>query len=423
MAGKPKPLAARFVATVTEPGTYADGDGLYLIVSPTGSRRWSLIFFWQTARKEMGLGKYPAVSLADARDKAVESRRLVALGINPIELRRSARAQAEAEASKTVHTFGMEAEAYIAAHAPSFRNAKHIDQWRSTLSVLRNDKGEWIDGGHCLAIRDLAVDTIGTADIVALLQPIWSTLPETASRVRGRIERVLDAARVAGRREGENPARWRGHLNALLPKRKKLTRGHHAAPPYSGVPAIIGRLREADGVGALALEFLTLCAARTGEVIGATWQEFDLEEKVWTIPPLRMKAGREHRVPLTPRALAILAELAETRTNDFVFPGAKPNRPISNMTMTKALIAAEAGAFTVHGLRSSFRDFCAEETNFAREIAEAALAHVIGDATERAYRRGDALEKRRKLMAVWANYIEPKPQNNVVPINRNPAAA
>jgi integrase len=316
----------------------------------------------------------------------------------------------------------MEAEAYVNAHASSFRNEKHIEQWRSTLSVQRDEDGNWIDSGHCLAIRDRAVAGLDTADVVALLQPIWGTIPETASRIRGRIERVLDAARVAGRRTGENPARWRGHLSALLPKRKKLTRGHHAALPYAAMPDLIAKLRGSRSIGALALEFTILSAPRTGEVIGATWAELDLADKVWTVPAERMKAGRPHRVPLTPRAVAILTELAKNRVSDFVFPGLKPSRPISNMTMTKALTAAGAGDFTVHGMRSSFRDFCAEETNFPREIAEAALAHVVGDATEQAYRRGDALEKRRKLMTAWANYIEPCPENNVVPIKRKQVA-
>jgi integrase len=424
MASQIKRLSARFVQSVTDPGTYADGDGLYLVVSPTGAKRWTLIFFWQTKRKEMGLGKLSVLSLLEARESAEAARRLVAKGINPIEARAAEKQEAEAETEKLAHTFGMEAEAYIEAHASSFRNSKHIDQWRMTLSVQRDKDGSLLDTGYCLAIRDTAVEAIGTAEVLSVLQPIWATKPETASRVRGRIERALDAARAAGHRTGENPARWRGHLNTLLPKRQKLARGHHAAMPYANLPEFMARLQESDGLGAQALELLILCTSRTGEVIGARWPEFDLTAKLWIVPAERMKAGREHRVPLTARAVEILTALHEVRTGDFVFPGQKANAHMSNMTMTKALATAKGSGFTVHGFRSSFRDWVSEETAFPGELAEAALAHIVGDETERAYRRGDALAKRRKLMDAWAAYCLPAAQPNVLPMTRSkPAAA
>ena len=248
-----------------------------------------------------------------------------------------------------------------------------------------------------------------------MLQPLWKSKAETAARLRGRIERVLDAAKAKGFRMGENPARWRGHLDSLLPKRQKLTRGHHAAMPFAEVPGFLGRLRDMEGIGARALEFLILTATRTGEVIGARWNEIDLSERVWIVPAARMKAAREHRVPLTERAVEILNGMAGVRTGDFVFPGFRRDRSLSNMAMR--MTARRAGVEqTVHGFRSAFRDWAGERTNFPREIAEAALAHVVGDATERAYRRGDALEKRRALMEAWAIFCEPNTRNVVVPL-------
>ena len=253
---------------------------------------------------------------------------------------------------------------------------------------------------------------------MGVLQPIWQTTPETASRLRGRIETVLDAARAKGHiaRNEANPARWRGHLDKLLSKRQKLTRGHHAAMAFDDVPEFIGKLRERPAIAAMALEFLILTAARSGEVLGARWAEMDMIAKVWTVPAARMKAGREHRVPLSSRALAILEAVAEAKTGEFVFAGQKAGKPLSGMAMEMLLRRMKAASVTVHGFRSSFRDWCGEATSFPREIAEAALAHVSGDATERAYRRGDALEKRRALMEAWTNYCEPTLGSNVVPM-------
>lgn len=420
-----KQLSAKTVASANlEPGMHADGDGLYLVVSPKGAKRWAFIFFMQGKRKEMGLGKLSAVSLLDAREAADAARRLVGKGINPIEAREAERANAAAQADKVVRTFGAEAEAYIDAHATAFRNAKHIDQWRMTLSVQRDKDGKLMDNGYCLAIRDTPVNEIDTPEVMSVLVPIWLEKPETASRVRGRIEHVLDAAKVDGHRDGENPARWRGHLKLKLPKRQKLTRGHHAAMPYSAVPDFLTRLRGVDGMGARALELAILTAARTGEVIGAKWSEVDMAAKVWSLPPERMKAGRAHRVPLSDAAYQILETLAKTRTGEYVFAGKKVGSHISNMTMNKALGAAGGEAFTVHGMRSAFRDWVGEETSFPEAIAEAALAHIVGDETERAYRRGDALAKRRTLMDAWASYCLPAPTANVLPMHgRKPTAA
>jgi integrase len=258
------------------------------------------------------------------------------------------------------------------------------------------------------------VDEISTEDVLSVLKPIWSTKPEIASRVRGRIERVIDAAKAKGHRKDENPARWKGHLDQLLPKPKKLSRGHHAALPFTDIPVFVAKLRCQGSISAAALEFCILTAARTGEVINARWGEIDFEARVWTVPATRMKMKREHRVPLSDRSIGILESILESKTGDFVFPGQRRGRPLSSMALEMVLRRMKAGGITVHGFRSSFRDWCGEATNFPRELAESSLAHVVGDATERAYRRGDALEKRRKLMAAWASFIEAKPGTNVV---------
>jgi integrase len=267
---------------------------------------------------------------------------------------------------------------------------------------------------YCAPMWAKPVADIAMADVLEVLQPLWRSRPETASRLRGRIEAVLDAAKAQGFRQGENPARWRGHLDKLLPKRQKLTRGHHAAMPYREVPAFMARLRERESISSLALEFAILTAARTGEVLGARWQEIDLAAKVWTVPATRMKAGKEHRVPLSSRALAILERLAKAKTGEFVFPGQKPGHPLSTMALEMVLRRMKIKGATVHGFRSTFRDWSGDETHFPRELAEAALAHVAGDSTERAYRRGDALEKRRALMNAWAQYLESSVGSNVV---------
>jgi integrase len=269
---------------------------------------------------------------------------------------------------------------------------------------------------YAAPLRSKHVDEITTEDVLAVLQPIWREKPETASRLRGRIEAVLDAARARGfiPRNEANPARWRGHLDHLLPKRGKLSRGHHAALPYAELPAFLASLREREAVAALALEFTILTAARSGEVLGARWLEIDLATKVWAVPAARMKAAREHRIPLSAAALAILEKLAEAKTGEYVFPGRSADRPLSVMAMEMVLRRMKVEGVTVHGFRSAFRDWAGNETHFAREIAEAALSHVVGDKAEQAYRRGDALEKRREMMEAWAAWCEPKSGENIL---------
>ncbi|THF59868.1 tyrosine-type recombinase/integrase [Ollibium composti] len=388
-------LSARGVTAITKPGRHGDGGGLYLVVDKSGAKRWVFLYRRNGSLREMGLGGLKSVTLARARELAGEARVSLQAGVDPIA--------AKNNAPVSVPKFGDAADDFIEAMKPQFRNAKHIAQWEMTLRE------------YAAPLRPKRVDQITTADVLEVLKPYWLTKPETASRLRGRIERVLDAAKAQGHRSGENPALWRGHLDKLLPKRRKLSRGHHAAMPYEDVPAFIAALRQREAMAARALEFTILTAARSGETFGAIWKEFDLEAALWVVPAERMKAGREHRVPLTPRAVEILTELAELGAGPdaYVFPGQKEGRPLSVMAMEMILRRMKVDA-TVHGFRSSFRDWAGEETVFSREVAEAALAHVVGDETERAYRRGDALEKRRKLMAAWASYCEPKKPGNVL---------
>jgi integrase len=394
MAGR---LTARRVETA-KAGKYSDGGNLYLIVSPTGARKWVLRFTWRRKAREMGLGTPATTSLADAREKAASARRMVAQGLDPIH---------ERKRTGGVPTFGDMADQVREALSLGFRNEKHNAQWKSTL------------GTYAAPLWSKPVDTITTDDVLAVLKPIWQAKAETASRFRGRIEKVLDAAKAKGYRAGENPARWRGHLDHLLPKQSKLTRGHHAAMPYEKVAAFIGELRQREATAALALEFCILTAARSGEVLGALWSEFDLEGKVWKVPAERMKAGREHRVPLSHRAAAILDKLSKARTTrEFVFAGQKPGKPLSDMAMDMVLRRIEVDDATVHGFRSSFRDWAGNVSNFPREVVETALAHVIGDKAEQAYRRSDALEKRHKLMEAWASYCEPKASSNVLQLRK-----
>ena len=367
-------------------GKYSDGKGLYLIVDGKG-RRWLFRYQVNGRRREMGLGPYPEIGLAAAREKASAARSQAKSGVDPIDARRADRA---------VPLFGVFADELVDSIESGFRNEKHRAQWRMTLG-----------DAYCKTLRTKPVDEIDTAAVLKVLQPIWVTKSETASRIRGRIERVLDAAKAQGFRSGENPARWKGHLDAMLSKRQKLTRGHHKALAYQDVPALVSRLQGLQAVAARALEFLILTAGRTGEVVGACWNEVDMTSSVWTVPAKRMKAAREHRVPLTDRAITILQELEQMRTEtsgDWIFPGGKPGKPLSNMALTAVLKRLDIQV-TVHGFRSAFRDWCGEESSFPREIAEAALAHRVGDATELAYRRGDALERRRRLMDDWARFV------------------
>lgn len=397
-------LSPRAVTTIRKPGRHSDGGGLYLVVDASGARRWLFMFRWGGKLKEMGLGGIATTSLAEARATAEEARKAVKAGRNPIDERRR-----KAEEQNRAITFGDFADQLLPELSRGFRNAKHAAQWVSTLNTYAAD------------IRKKLIAEIGTDDVLAALQPIWTTKAETASRVRGRIERILDAAKAKGLRSGENPARWRGHLDNLLPRRKKLQRGHHAAMPFADVPAFMTDLRERPALAALALEFTILTAARSNEVFGARWDEIDRKAKVWIVPAGRMKAGREHRVPLSALALAVLDKAEAIRGDgDLVFPGQKKGRPLSVMAMDMLLRRMKLDV-TVHGFRSSFRDWCGEATTFPRDLAEQALAHVVGDETERAYRRGDALEKRRKLMDAWAAYLargKAKNTGNVVEMKR-----
>lgn len=389
-------LTARKV-TIAKPGKHSDGGNLYLIVSETGSRKWVLRFTWRRAAKEMGLGSANDVPLADAREKAADARRTLSKGLNPID---------ERKRDNGIPSFGEMADLVCETLSAGFRNDKHKAQWRMTLQ------------NYAAPLRGKPVDTVATDDVLAVLKPIWSDTPETASRLRGRIEKVLDAAKAKGYRSGENPARWRGHLDHLLPKPQKLKRGHHAAMPYEGVPAFIAELRQREATAARALEFCVLTAARSGEVIGLRRSEVDFDKRIWIIPPARMKAGREHRVPLSARAFAIVKGLAKEHEGDFLFQGQRRNRPLSNMAMDMVLRRMKRTEATVHGFRSSFRDWAGNASNFPRELAETALAHVIGDKAEQAYRRSDALEKRRKLMDAWAQFCEPRNSRVVVPIRQ-----
>ncbi|KLK90139.1 integrase [Microvirga vignae] len=394
MARQLHTLSARTVATLTKPGRHSDGGGLYLNIAPSGARSW--VFMWKVGgkRREMGLGSLRDVPLAKARQKAAEARQQVADGLDPLASRDK----------PVVMTFGEAADALIESMSFSWRNEKHRAQWKMTLAVYSEP------------LRSKPITEIGTEDVLKVLQPLWTAKPETASRLRGRIERVFDFARARGLRTGENPARWRGHLDAILPKRAKLTRGHHKAMPFDEVPVFIKALREREGVAPRALEFAILTAARSGEVMGALWDEFNLDARVWTVPASRMKAGREHRVPLSARAVEILREKEQNRLSDFVFPGVKAGRPLSVMALEMMLRRMKTDV-TVHGFRSAFRDWAGERTHFPHEVAEAALAHLVGDAVERAYRRGDALEKRRELMEAWAAFLEQQAGSNVVLLN------
>jgi integrase len=392
-------LSARKVASALKPGRYVDGGGLHLVVGAGGSRKWVFRFAAGGKQHDMGLGAVRDVSLPEARQFAAAARGHVRAGRDPIAAREELR-----RTSQEMPTFGTIADALIDGIEHGFRSGKHRAQWRMTLRK------------YAAPLRSKPVDQITTADVLGVLQPLWQSKPETASRLRGRIERVLDAARAKGHRTGENPARWRGHLNALLPKRPKHTRGHHTAMPFADVPDFATKLRGDANVGARALEFLILTAARSGEVLGARRSEIDLNERIWTVPASRTKAGRVHRVPLSDRTSEIVLDLLAMHSGDHVFPGARVSKPLSSMALAMTLRRMGI-AFTVHGFRSAFRDWAGERTHFSRELAEAALAHVVGDETERAYRRGDALERRRELMDAWALFCAPKAPN-VVPIMR-----
>jgi integrase len=382
------------------PGRYADGHGLYLFVRSAEARFWVLRYRVRGGKsREMGLGRAGfgsgAVTLADARQKAVQAYALVKSGVDPLDERQRAESitdVAREVAAKGNITFAEAAADYIAANAAGWRNPKHASQWPNTLRDYVYP-----------VIGKLPVSVVETSHVTKILKPIWTTKPETASRIRGRIETILDFSKVHGWRDGENPARWRGHLENVLPKRSKVARvEHHAALPWRQIGAFMAKLAEQDGISSEALKFTILTACRTNEAVRARWDEVDLDIGVWTIPGNRMKAGREHRVPLSPAVVTALNALP--RTDGWVFPGGRHGTAMSNMAMAMLLRRMNREDLTVHGFRSTFRDWVAEATQYPGEVAEAALAHVIGNKVEAAYRRGDLFEKRRQLMDEWALY-------------------
>lgn len=396
MARTAERLTALKVARTKRPGRYSDGGGLYLHVREGGARQWVFRFMRAGVSRDMGLGPAGDISLADAREIARGCRLELRAGLDPIEARKARQSAAQLDAARTM-TFMDAAAAYIEANEPSWRNPKHRKQWRSTLDTYAAP-----------LLGNLPVQAIDVALVRKVLQPIWHVKPETASRVRGRIETILNFATALKLREGPNPAAWKGNLSELLPKRSKVARVlHHPALPYRDVSDFMRKLRALSGTAPQALEFAILCASRSGEVRGARWSEIDFVTGTWTIPPERIKAGRQHRVPLSSRALGILEAmkpLRDERHGDYVFPGGKAGKPLSDAALSAVLDRLARTDITVHGFRSTFRDWCAEQTSFAREIAEACLAHTIGDAVERAYQRSDLVDKRRRLLEAWSRY-------------------
>ncbi|MGB4227589.1 MAG: integrase arm-type DNA-binding domain-containing protein [Candidatus Dechloromonas phosphoritropha] len=413
MARQQQRLSALQVTKLTKPGLYGDGGGLTLQITATGAKSWLLRYMVAGKPFGMGLGPTHTVSLAEARQKALDARKLLIDGINPLAARKQKQIAAALAEAKMM-TFDQCAEAYILAHKAGWKNAKHCDQWTNTLNTYASPVF-----GH------LPVAEIDTGLVVKCLAPIWESKTETASRVRGRIESVLGWATTSGYRTGENPARWKGHLENLLATISKTNRTkNHPSLPWPRIGAFISALRVREGVSARAVEFAILTACRSGEVRGARWAEFDTVGKLWTIPAERMKAKREHQVPLSDAALALLASMPKDSDNDVVFAGTK-GQPLSDMSLTAVIRRMNGGdkpgwvdtngeGITVHGFRSSFRMWAAETTNYPREVAEHALAHQLPDAVERAYQRGSQFAKRAALMAEWAVYCATMPTNAVV---------
>ena len=394
--------ALKVEAKELAPGMYPDGGGLYLRVTPEGARNWVLRYILDRRPRWMGLGPLSLCGLADARARALDARRKRRDGIDPIEARRAERIRQRLDAAKAV-TFKQCAESYITSHRAGWRNEKHKYQWSATLNAYVYP-----------IIGTLPVQTVDIGLVRKILEPIWTTKPETASRVRQRIEKILDFAKVCGYRDGENPARWRSHLDNVLPARSRVrVVEHHAALPYAKLPAFLVSLRAREAIAARALEFLVLTAARTGEVIGARRNEIDLLDKTWTVPARRMKAHREHRVPLSARALAILREMGAARNgnddNAYIFPGPNPRRPLSNVALLRLLERMQLDNLTVHGFCATFKTWASERTSAQNEIVEASLAHVIGGKVEQAYRRTDLFENRRQLMQRWATFCTTTP--------------
>jgi integrase len=393
-------LTALKVTRARKPGYYGDGGNLYLRITPTGTKSWILRYQLAGKPRYMGLGPVDLVSLAEARDKALEARRLLLNRADPLTARRRQR-QGEANS----RTFAQCANAYIKAHEAGWGNSKHRQQWRATIEQHVNP-----------VLGPMPVSAIETADVLRALEPIWRSRTETAVRLRARIEAILDWARVHGYRSGENPARWKGHLDSLLPPPSRVRKiAHHPAMAYAAVPAFVAALRAQPGTAARALELLILTAARSGEVLGARWDEIDIPGAVWTIPATRMKAGREHRVPLSPRAMEIIRNAP---IGEHLFPGRSPGRSLPATGLLALLRQLGFANATVHGFRSSFRDWAGDSTAFPRDVVEAALAHAVGNATEAAYRRGDAFDKRRELMNAWARFCSTPTAEKVATLAR-----
>ena len=411
MARQRNKLTARSVASITKPGMHGDGDNLWLAVTPVGTKNWVFRYTFLGKAHTMGLGPVSLVGLQEARQKAQNAKRLLFDGIDPLEKKKADMAARLLQAATSI-TFKDAADEYIKSHKSGWKSAKHAAQWKATLATYAFPE-----------FGELSVASINVGLVMRAIEPIWSTKAETASRVRGRIEAVLDWAKVRGYREGENPARWKGNLDHLLPARSKVRRvKHHAALPYSEIGNFMQKLREQEGTAAKALEYSILTACRTGEALGATWAEVDLEAKLWTVPAERMKGGREHRVPLSDRAVSILKGLGETYSTDDdrpLFPGQRVKKPLSNMALLMMLRRMERRDLTAHGFRSTFRDWAAEQTSYPREVAEMALAHSISSKVEAAYRRGDLFEKRKKLMVAWARYCgKGSGSGHVIPIRQ-----
>lgn len=385
-------LSATKVKTVKTRGYYADGGGLYLRVSEFDTKSWAFRFTRGGKAREMGLGAFPDVSLMEARESAAAARKTLRESLDPIDERKATQSAAVASIAKAL-TFKQCTDAYIAKQSVEWKNAKHAAQWRSTLEKYAHP-----------IIGKLQVRDINDDHVLQILEPIWVSKTETASRVRGRIESVLDFASAKKYREGDNPARWRGHLDEHLPKPKKIAKVQHfAALPYNEIGTFFPELKEQAGMGARALEFAILTAARSGEVRGATWSEVDLAEKTWTIPPARMKAEKEHRVPLSAAAIKLLKALPHIDGCDLLFPSTK-SAPLSDMTLTAVLRRMGRSDITAHGMRSTFRDWAGETTAYPREVIEHALAHQLKDKAEAAYARGTLFDKRRKLMEDWSKF-------------------
>jgi integrase len=396
-----------------KPGLHSDGDGLYLQITPNGARSWVFRYSLAGRIKTLGLGPFPTVSVQDARAKARKARESRLEGKDPLAEKREAAAARDAEAEQQAaearqqalvdsgaapDVFKNVAKDFITANKSQWRNPKHRQQWENTLTTYVFPV---IGPKRCAEVN--------TDDVLSILKPLWNDKPETASRVRGRIETILNAAKVRGFRSGENPAAWSGHLALLLPPKAKVRKvKHHAALKYKELPEFIAAVRLQPGLSPLALELSILTAARTGEALNADWSEFDLDNKVWSVPAERMKAGKPHSVPLSARALEILERLKESKRKSerWLFPGQAKDKPLSNMAMLMLLRRMGRGDLTAHGFRSTFRDWCAETTAYPREVVEMALAHTIENKVEAAYRRGDLFDKRRELMNDWAVFCE-----------------